>query len=86
MSKRNKPTGNKKKSKKAKKSKNQRGKKALSAAKNPHVNVEFQEKSAAKVPTSKRHASPVSLSTPVNNPDNYDSKDVSADGFLAAKK
>ena len=82
----NKPTGNKKKPKKAKKSKNQRGKKALSAAKNPHVNVEFQEKSAAKVPTSKRHASPVSLSTPVNNPDNYDSKDVSADGFLAAKK
>ena len=59
-----------------------RGKKAL----NPHVKVEFQEKSAAKVPTSKRQASPVSLSTPVSNPDNYESKDVSADGFKAARK
>ena len=63
----------------------QRGKKAIKAM-NPHVEVEFQEKSPAEVPTSKRQASPVSLSTPVNNPDNYDSKDVSADGFLKVKK
>ncbi|MBR3270235.1 type IV secretion system DNA-binding domain-containing protein [Candidatus Saccharibacteria bacterium] len=65
-----------------KQGKNQRSKKVV----NPHVKVEFQEKSAAEVPTSKRQASPVSLSTPVNNPDNYDTKDVSADGFLAVKK
>ena len=67
-----------------KQGKNQRGKKALRAM-DPHVKVEYQEKSVAEVPTSKRPASPVSLSTPVNNPDNYDSKDVSADGFLAIK-
>jgi len=59
-----------------------RGKKTM----NPHVKVEFQEKSAAEVPTSKRQASPVSLSTPVSDPSNYDDKDVSADGFKAVKK
>ena len=76
---------NKKGSKKGnKQGKNQRGKKTLKAI-NPHVKVEFQEKSATEVPTSKRPASAVSLSTPVNNPDNYDTKDVSADGFLAIK-
>ena len=67
-----------------KKGKYQRGKKAPRAM-DPHVKVEFQEKSPAEVPTSKRQSSPVSLSTPVNNPDNYDPKDVSADGFLAVK-
>ncbi|MBR3169337.1 type IV secretion system DNA-binding domain-containing protein [Candidatus Saccharibacteria bacterium] len=73
-----------KKGKGNKKSKNQRGKKALKAM-DPHVRVEFQEKSPLAVPTSKRQASPVSLSTPVNNPDNYEAKDASADGFLAVK-
>ena len=67
-----------------KKGKYQRGKKAMRTM-DPHVKVEFQEKSPARVPTSKRKTSPVSLSTPVNNPDNYDPKDVSADGFLAVK-
>ncbi|MDO4526913.1 MAG: type IV secretion system DNA-binding domain-containing protein [Candidatus Saccharibacteria bacterium] len=70
--------------KKKRKSKNQRGKKAMRAM-DPHVRVEFQEKSPAEVPTSKRTASPDSLSTPVNNPDNYASKDTSADGFLSVK-
>ncbi|MBQ6149724.1 type IV secretion system DNA-binding domain-containing protein [Candidatus Saccharibacteria bacterium] len=78
-----KKVGNEPKKPNKHKNKNKRrGKKAL----NPHVKVEFQEKSAAKVPTSKRQASPVSLSTPVSNPDNYESKDVSADGFKAARK
>ena len=75
-------TGNKKPNKKKKYN---RGKKAMRAM-DPHVRVEFQEKSPAEVPTSKRHASPVSLSTPVTDPGNYDSKDVSADGFKAKKK
>ena len=81
-----KPNKNHKKGNKKgnKQGKNQRGKKALKAM-NPHVEVEFQEKSPAEVPTSKRQASPVSLSTPVSNPDNYESKDVSADGFKARK-
>lgn len=83
----NKPNKHNKKGNKKgnKQGKNQRGKKAMRSM-DPHVKVEFQEKSAAEVPTSKRQASPVSLSTPVNNPDNYDAKDVSADGFLAVKK
>lgn len=85
----NKPTNkksskNNKNYKKGNKKKNQRGKKTLRAV-NPHVKVEFQEKSTVNVPTSSKQASPASLSTPVNNPDNYDSKDVSADGFLASK-
>ena len=67
---------------KGKKGKNHRKKGPI----NPHVRVEFQEKSPAAVPTSKKQASPVSLSTPVTNPDNYESKDVSADGFKAVKK
>ena len=81
-----KPNKNHKKGNKKgqKQGKNQRGKKAMKAM-NPHVKVEFQEKSPAEVPTSKRQASPVSLSTPVSNPDNYESKDVSADGFKARK-
>ena len=81
-----KPNKNHKKNNKkgGKQGKGQRGKKTLRSM-DPHVRVEFQEKSPAKVPTSKKQASPVSLSTPVNNPDNYDSKDVSADGFLAVK-
>ena len=65
-----------------KQGRNQRNKKVV----NPHVKVEFQEKSAAEVPTSKRKASAVSLSTPVADPSNYDDKDVSADGFKAVKK
>ena len=78
---------NKKKNKGSHKgnTKMQRGKKAIKTI-NPHVEVEFQEKSPARVPTSKRQASPVSLSTPVTDPGNYDSKDVSADGFKAKKK
>ena len=68
-----------------KQGKNQRGKKTMRAM-NPHVQVEYQEKSAAEVPTSKRQASPVSLSTPVADPSNYDDKDVSADGFKAVRK
>lgn len=74
----------KKHKKPSKKSKGQRGKKTVRAM-DPHVKVEFQEKSPAKVPTSKKQASAVSLSTPVSNPDDYDSKDVSADGFKARR-
>ena len=77
--------GKKNKKKPGNKGKNQRGKKVVKAAMNPHVQIEYQEKSTAEVPTSKKQASPVSLSTPVNNPDNYETKDVSADGFLAKK-
>lgn len=68
-----------------KQGRNQRGKKTMRAM-DPHVKVEYQEKSVAEVPTSKRQASPVSLSTPVADPSNYDDKDVSADGFKAVKK
>ena len=75
---------NKGKSTSKKKGKGQRGKKAIKAM-NPHIEVEYQEKSATNIPTPKKPVSPVSLSTPVTNPDNYDSKDVSADGFKAAK-
>ena len=67
-----------------KQGKNQRAKKAARTI-DPHVKVEFQEKSPAEVPTSKKQASPVSLSTPVSNPDDYESKDVSADGFKARR-
>ena len=75
----------KKKNNKRKKNGKERGKKALNVSINPHVEVEYQEKSTVNVPTLKKPASPVSLSTPVTNPDNYDSKDVSADGFKAAR-
>ena len=81
--KKNKNTGKRKKS--GNSGKNQRGKKAIKTAMNPHLKVEYQEKSTAKVPTSRKQASPVSLSTPVTDPDNYESKDVSADGFKARR-
>ncbi len=74
----------KKKSPKGKNRGAQRGKKALKAM-DPHVKIEFQEKSIVKVPTSEKKASSVSLSTPVSNPDNYSSKDESADGFKARR-
>ena len=77
-------TGKKRKSKKAPK-KSQRGKKTMRTAINPHVDVEYQEKSTAEVPTSRKQASPVSLSTPVEDPGNYEDKDVSADGFKARR-
>ena len=63
----------------------QRGAKTLKSM-SPHVEVEYQEKSTVEVPTPRRQASPDSLSTPVSDPENYDPKDVSADGFKAAKK
>ena len=75
---------NKKKKSKGKNRGGQRGAKALKSM-GPHVEVEYQEKSTVEVPTSKKQASPVSLSTPVTDPDNYDPKDVSADGFKARK-
>ncbi|MBQ3293142.1 type IV secretion system DNA-binding domain-containing protein [Candidatus Saccharibacteria bacterium] len=81
--KKDKNTGKKKKS--GNSGKNQRGKKAMRTAMNPHLKVEYQEKSTAKVPTSRKQASPVSLSTPVEDPDNYEDKDVSADGFKARR-
>ena len=76
-------TGKKKKSKTSRK--DQRGKKAMKTAMDPHLKVEYQEKSVTEVPTSRKQASPVSLSTPVTNPDNYEDKDVSADGFKARR-
>ena len=75
---------NKRKKPKGKNRGGKRGAKALRSI-DPHVEVEYQEKSTVEVPTLKRQASPVSLSTPVSNPDNYDPKDVSADGFKARK-
>lgn len=77
--------GKKNNKKGGKQGKNQRGKKNMKNI-NPHVEVEYQEKSTTEVPTSKRQASPVSLSTPVTDPSNYDDKDVSADGFKAIKR
>ena len=44
--------------------------------------VEYQEKSVAKIKPSNK---PISLSTPIKRTDNYAEKDNSVDGFLAIK-
>ncbi len=65
--------------KNSKKGKKSRGKKAVKAM---SPKIEYQEKSAASITPS---TTPVSLSTPVKNPDHYVDKDNSVDGFLAIK-
>ncbi len=44
--------------------------------------VEYQEKSTAKIQPS---STPISLSTPIKDPENYAEKDNSVDGFLSVK-